>query len=93
MGFSVRAESVVELQLSCNVICMKTSIENPKPPARLVHSIEAGKKLERKTFSPIPKSINNTKSSVATFQLFSCVFKCTKTCFRVKIACVFFSGR
>ena len=30
MGFSVRAESVVELQLSRNVIRMKTSIENPK---------------------------------------------------------------
>ena len=32
MGFSVRAESVVELQLSCNVIHVKTSIENPKLP-------------------------------------------------------------
>ena len=30
MGFSVRAESVVELQLSRNVIRVKTSSENPK---------------------------------------------------------------
>ena len=32
LGFSVRAESVVELQLSRNVIHVKTSIENPKLP-------------------------------------------------------------
>ena len=32
VGFSVRAESVVELQLSHNVIRVKTSIENPKLP-------------------------------------------------------------
>ena len=32
MGFSVRAESVVELQLSRNVIPVKTPIENPKLP-------------------------------------------------------------
>ena len=32
MGFSVRVESVVELQLSRNVIRVKTSIENPKLP-------------------------------------------------------------
>ena len=32
VGFSVRAESVVELQLARNVIRVKTSIENPKLP-------------------------------------------------------------
>ena len=32
MGFSVRVESVVELQLSHNVIHVKTSIKNPKLP-------------------------------------------------------------
>ena len=30
MGFSIRAESVVEFQLSHNVIHVKTSSENPK---------------------------------------------------------------
>ena len=32
MGFSVRVESVVELQLSHNVIHVKTFIENPMLP-------------------------------------------------------------
>ena len=92
MHFSVRAESVVELQLSRNVIHVKN-------PAKTLScgttssQYRSRKKVGKENFFPIPKSINNTKSSVATFQLFSCVFKSTKTCFCVKTARVFFSGR
>ena len=75
---------MVELQLSCNVICVKTSIENPK--------LLCQKKIGNENFFPIAKSINSTKSLVTTFQLFSHVFKSTKTCFHVKTVCVFFSG-